>query len=562
MAELLSYTGDAALGLGSNPSIPAIDPKANLTTINNTTRDIMLLDNERNLKMFQQKINDRDMLAKTIMDDKVSTGDILPKYQPQFDAAKKEVEGAFQKWKGNFNDTKGWSEYKDKVQYLKDVAAHAQTNTVQIKKLQQQQAGEPLPKKKADMERWIGQQTDQNFWNPVVPYQQLHDLNMDTFGKYVQPVTSVDTPDPSKPFQTYDVTKVDFPDIKRRTLSGYINDLDQANDIEQLFTKFQGYNQPGLNQALQAMDRQIDKYNNENGFQQGDANYVNPVKTAKDPEGKTLIAESQVDFASKYTLANQAKYVSRTPKFSKDQANYDLGLKKLDLAARKLGLEGDKGRAYIRNLDAKTNKYYQDNKDEATNVVKQYNDFIDNIKPAGLAINDKSKLPGKSTDDAVFLDDLPGGYRLINGPIVGMKTTKDKKGNTVSQPTGKIDVGQLEPFTTTDKDARPYYIPRYVNSQTGDRVKLDDKFLRSKYQQTKDGGSHPGLTYDQYVRALLKKGVLEMVLQGKNGTANFTSMSQSAKLINAATSKKGRENTVNPPEDVQDAESDLNDDGN
>lgn len=560
MADLLSYTGDAALGLGSNPGVPAIDPKSNLDVINGTTRDVMLLDNERNLKIFQQKVNDRDKLTNMIMDDKVATGDILPKYQDPFDAAKKRVEDTFFKWKGNFNDTRGFNAYKESVQHLKDVATHAQTSTVEIKKLQQQAATEPLPRKKAEMAKWIEDQANQDFWNPVVPFQQLHDLNMDTFGKFVQPVTSVVTPDPSKPFMSFDESRIDFGDIRRKTLNGYINDLDQANDIEQLLTKFQGYNQPGLNKALSAMDGQIDQYNLVNGYGQGDPKYVPPIKTAKDANGNTLIAEPQVDFAAKYALANQAKYLTRTPKFSKDLANYDLGLKKLDLAARKLGLEGEKARAYVRNLDAKTNKFYSENKDEATNVIRQYNDFVDNVNPAGIATKTPEGKTGRM--DAVFLDDLPGGYQLINGPMIGMKnTTVKKKDGTVtitSIPTGKVEVGQLQPFISTDKGHHPYYIPSYVNPSTGTKMDLQSDELKGSYQKSKK--NYPGLSYEEYIRALLKKGAIELVLKGQNGAANFTSMSQSAKLINAATSKKGRENTVNPPEQVSDAEQDLNTD--
>src|SRR4029078_6200956 len=98
MADLLSYQGNAGLGVGSNPQIPVVADKTNLDTINQTGRDIMLLDNERNIKIFQQKIKDRDELAKMILEDQVSTGDILPEYQPHFDKAKKAVEESFYKW--------------------------------------------------------------------------------------------------------------------------------------------------------------------------------------------------------------------------------------------------------------------------------------------------------------------------------------------------------------------------------------------------------------------------------------------------------------------------------
>lgn len=557
MAELLNYTGDAALGLASTPGIPAIG-KDDLRIINDASRDMMIQDNERNIKIFGQKIADRDKLTSMIMADQVSTGDILPKYQGQFDQAKKDVEDKFYKWKGNYNDIRGFNEYKESVQHLRDVSAHAQGNTTEIKKLQQQSAAETLPRKKQEMEQWIDKQTTQDFWEPVVPFQQLHDLNMDTFGKFVQPVTTVETPDKAKPFESFDVSKIDFNDIRRRALSGYINDLDQANDIDQLHTKFQNYNQQGLNQALSAMDGQIEKYNKEMGYAPGDANFVDPVKTVKDDNGNTVIGESEVNFAAKYALANQAKYMTRTPKFQKDMATYDLGLKKLDMEARKLGIEGDKARAYVRNLDAKTDKYYRENENERTNVIREYNDFINNVKPSGIVRTNRADQKELGKLDAVFLDDLPAGYQLINGPMLATKTVTDKSGKTTTTPTGKVEVGQLQPFLTSDKNPRPYYIPRYVDPNSGATVTLNDDAFKNGYNQSKS--KYPGLSYDDYIRALLKKGAIEMVLKGKNGSANFTSMSQSAKLINAQMAKKGQENVVNPPEGVGEVEQESNQD--
>jgi hypothetical protein len=52
------------------------------------------------------------------------------------------------------------------------------------------------------------------------------------------------------------------------------------------------------------------------------------------------------------------------------------------------------------------------------------------------------------------------------------------------------------------------------------------------------------------VKTLLKQGALEMILQGKNGAANYTSMYQSAKTLNAMGTSKGDENIINPPTDA------------
>jgi hypothetical protein len=55
------------------------------------------------------------------------------------------------------------------------------------------------------------------------------------------------------------------------------------------------------------------------------------------------------------------------------------------------------------------------------------------------------------------------------------------------------------------------------------------------------------ISRQQYIKGLLKGGGLELILRGQNGSANYTSMSQSAKAINALGTTKGEENIINPP---------------
>lgn len=529
MAELLSYTGNAGLGLGSSPGIPVSPDKPNLDVINQTARDIMLLDNERNMKLFQQKISDRDTLTKMILDDKVSTGDILPQYQQHFDQAKKEVERSFFQWKGNFNDLSGYSKYKDAVQHLKDVAAHAQVNTKEINQLRGEQAKATLPRKKEDIGKWIDQQLNQDFFNPVVPYQQFHDFNMDDVLAGVNPIKTEIT-DPKNPLFKYDVTYVDYNDILRNKRNQYINDQDAADSIDSFVTKFQRYNPGQQKQALDAIDAQILKYNADRGFTPADPNYVSKIQRQLGANGQTLITEPQSTFAAKYALANQAQFVTKVPKFQKDIGEYGLKSRKLDIEAAKLGIDRTKANAYMRHMDALTWKINNELKSQGTNVEKQYTDFINAIKPIGIDIRKGGVT--KTTEPAIFLNELPQGYQFINGVIA------DKK--------GKVVAGKLEPFISTDPGKQPYYIPKYVNPQTGEKIDL--KKLPPDMQEGYDlTRKKRNISLDDYVKALLKKGAIELILRGQNGTANYTSMYQSAKTLNAAATTKGEENVINPP---------------
>jgi hypothetical protein len=528
----LSYTGTAELGFGGNASTPATLTNPNMDVINNAARDIMLLDNQRNIMLWQQKVKDRDMLTEQIMNNQVSSGDILPEYRKHFDDAEKQAEKAFLDWGGNFNDKNGFRKYQAAIQDLKDISVHAQAKTLSMRQLEKEKSQQVLPRKQQDYQSWIEKEKQKTFWDPVTPYQQLHDFAIDdvlagvkTFSREIQ--------DPNNPDPAFKLTEtyVDFDDIVRNKRSQYINDQDAADSIDQMFDKFQRLNPNQLVPALDAMDAQIEKYNQERGFTPGSKGYVPKVNRVL-VQGQTLIQEPKTEFAAKYALANQGQYSSRTPKFNKDIAGYGINKAKLALQARKLGIEAGKAGAYIRNLDAKTKKFLDEQKVAGTNVAKMYEDFVNTMTPKGIL----ETVGGKETRriDAILVDQIPEGYRFINGPLFNAKT-------------GKVTVGMLEPFMTT-KDKRPYYIPKFLNSVNGDAVTRDSDFIKQTYSQWR-GGGYRG-TIDDMMKTLLKNGAIEMQLQGKNGTANYTSMYQSAKALNAIGTSKGDENIINAPDEI------------
>lgn len=544
-APLTNYTGDAGLGVGSNPQIP-VPGDTNLKTINDTVRDIMLLSHDHNLKMFQQKVSDRDTLTQLIADNQVNPGNLEPQYLAKYNEGRQAATKAFDQWRGNFNDHDGYRKYQEAITNLKEVVSHGGANTIELQKLRQQAAQEQLPSKKADILRHIKEQENQDFDQPVKPYQQFRDLNPQTFSGFVEPIKT-ETRDPNNPALAYDVSKIDYSSILRNSRNSYVHDLDKQNDIRQLYDKFSKYDQTQLPKAVEAINKQIDKYNQQNGFVQGQQGFVDPVN-APIVDGRMVIKEFPADFAAKYALANNEDFITRTPKFDYKLLKAQSDEEKNKIAAKKLGIEWTKANAYAKNLDAKTKKYLADNTQEVTNIIGQYQDFVDNMKPGGITLTDSKTKQKTGELDAVFLDQLPESYRYINGPIVGMKTTVTGTGSnkkTTSAPTGKIEVGRLEPFV--DTKGKPYYIPKYVNPKTGDKLTLDSDSLKGAFKKSKDNGFSG--SYDDYVRTLLKKGAIEMVLQGQNGAANYTSMFQSAKLLNEQGGKKGEENIVNPPEE-------------
>lgn len=547
--DVLSYRGDA--GLGSNPQIPAISTNDNLKVISDTSRDIMLLDSERNMRLFNQKVKDRDQLTSLILQNQVSTKNIDAQYLPQFLDVKKQSEDAFDKWRGNPNDIEGFKKYQDAITHLQDYAAHAQTNTTELQKLQQQRAGETLPWKQKALDKWIGDQqakTKKDPWESIDPYQNMFSFSIDPINKlYKTATTPIESPDG---LWKSDVTYGDYNATLKSAQNEYLNNGETSEDMRQFLHNVEAYDPAQKKKFVDAINSQLQKYNQERGLIPGQPEYAESIDLVPGPDNVTHIKAPPQEFAAKYALAQQEKYVTQGPKlFQKDFGTFQLGKERNEIAAKKLGVESAKAGAYIRNLDAKTNKFLSENKDQATDVIKEYNDFVDNINPGGIILTNKQTKKKTGELDAVFLDELPGNYQYINGPMVAMKTTTDKKGNVTSVPTGKIEVGKLEPFTDTKN--RPYYIPKYVNAKTGEKIKLDSDFIKDTYRDWKKQGFVG--TADDMFRTLLKNGALEMVLSGKNGTANYTSMYQSAKTMNATGGKKGGENIVNAPDEEPDS---------
>lgn len=533
--NLLSYTGTPELGVGSS-NVSVLPTNPNLDVINNTLRDVMLMDNQRNVQLFQQKIRDRDALTEMIMKNQVSSGDILPEYRAHFDQAEKQAESAFSDWGGNLNDKDGYRKYQAAIQDLRDISAHAQGKTMGIRALEQQKAKATLPRDQANLQKWLDQEKGKSFWDQVTPYQQLHNFDIGRFDKWVKP-KSRSVADPNNPLRSYDEQYIDYTDILNNARFDYLNDREAAVDTDTIFDEMEALRPEQFVQALDGIDARLDEYNTARGLTQGMRGFAPKIKRQV-INGQTVIAEPKLEFVSKVALSRAPQFKVSTPKFDKDLAKYGVDKAKLDLQARKLGIDAAKARAYVGNLNAKTDKFVRDQQAVGTNIVKQYEDFVNGVSP----LSTTNKKTGNVIEqlNAVFVDRLPQSYRFIGGPVMAV----DSNG----KPTGKITVGQLEPFTSTDASKRPYYLTRYVNPNTGEQIDPNSGFVNETYN-TWRGGGYRG-TKEDMVKTLLKQGALEMILQGKNGAANYTSMYQSAKTLNAMGTSKGDENIVNPPADA------------
>lgn len=179
-SQILNYTGSKELGQGSNPNIPVIDPHQNLDIINSTARDIQLLNHADNIKLYEQKIKDRDTTLDLLASGQIASGDIDPNDRKYYDAAKKTATEKFYDMikNGGLNNPDAVRKYYDAVTELKNTAVLAQHNQIEYKKLEQERAQQTLPEDIAAYDNHIKAQHEKPFGSIIDPYQKAFDYNL------------------------------------------------------------------------------------------------------------------------------------------------------------------------------------------------------------------------------------------------------------------------------------------------------------------------------------------------------------------------------------------------
>lgn len=536
--DLLSYKGDAGLGLGSNPGIAALDRRdVDLGVLQQTARDLMLTERQENLVKWQQKKKEQDDLRRMIENDQVATGEILPEYQPVYNEAEKRVQTAYTKWGGNPDDVNGYREYKNAVQDLKDVATHAQVNTVAAKNLDIAAANETLPRKRADILAFTARQKSQPFWNQIEPYQKQFDLNTDPILKSVQTTTTSIPATEQSPYDTT-VTAVDFTGTKNAIDNQYREDVDAAEDMRVLLNSFDRMPPNQRVQTLQAMNNQLQKYNLQREAQ-GLEPDAQPVKF--DPQ-TGMIQELPNDFATKYAIANKEQFVSRDTKFNDKMGAYMNAKRKNDIAA----MNAQTGR--LNYQLRKTNADKQDAQQQQ--FSQQYDGFLGNMEVTDQnAPNEKNKFlpPGlsyqKETTDIfkIPVSSIPQGWLYNQG--------LNAKGEPIQTvPYGaeeKTTIVNGKPQTTLDV-SKGYVVPQFFIPRgtilNGKQVGKDQELTpQDVLKYAKAAGFSNA---KDFILDMQKKGMIDFNIKGKNGTATRgSSFVSQMSLGNKVTNSKA---DVNP----------------
>lgn len=566
-SEILSYTGNAGLGLGANPGIDF--NAGNLNQVNQAMRDVILMDADQNNRIYQQKLKDRDSLYALLANNQVQSGKILEKDRAAYDEAEKRQQKAFNGIR-SINDSKGLEDFYKASNDLRNYTNQAQARYLGVSELEKERASKLLPSQQEAYKRHIEAQEGKSFWDSIDPYQQALSLNLPSMyttigqggminGSGVQApatrttdrvttttkngktsVTESQTTSPvsgargtvsrgniqqSGGVPTSPITTTssfyDFDVYKRNANEAYLGNEEQQEYQNQWRQKWESLPQQTFIKNLELVNDRIREYNQDRDFLPNGAGYVPEIEYTIDPStGRPMIAETTPDFAAKTALASvDGPYVSRSQQFDKDIAKYLQDQQQIGIDWYKAKTARERANAYSNWMNARS-KSDPTSAASTQRYLQNWNAIADKVTIG--ALGDPS-----GRVDAVFMDQLPPGFTYIGG--VG----KDKFGKKVTA---------LELTPNKSKNGRPYYKVYYYDSN-GNELNRNSRDLVDGYEQSKKSGFAG--TYDDFLKLNIKNGNLQFELEGANGRASAISAIESQRALNAEATAKGEENLFN-----------------
>lgn len=181
-SELLNYTGTAELGAGSGAAVVGTGDN---NVINQTNRDLMMINHENNVMKWQQKQKDREKELAAIDAGQVQTGEILPQDRKIVEGEQKKADDAYYKMititdKGSDAYKKAAIDYQSQLKKTKDAAVWGQYRFLGRTKLLQDKAGLSLKEDQDKVQSHIDEEDKQDFYNgQYAPYQKSLDYDAD-----------------------------------------------------------------------------------------------------------------------------------------------------------------------------------------------------------------------------------------------------------------------------------------------------------------------------------------------------------------------------------------------
>lgn len=450
MGDFNSYHGDVNLGLGSTPAIPA-EALVGLDTINQTGRDLLLLNHENNINIYRQKLADRQQQLKLLDAGQIQTGQILDKDRPIIKDYQTKTDKAFTDMvkAGGVSNPDAVKGYQDTVRELQDAVTNAQHRYLGRQQLVSEKSKQPLETTQKQYDNHLANQDSKGFWDGTYePYQQSLTLDLDPIKKQAA-ITPFEYNVNDKGVQDVKgTTKVSgtqfsYPQTLKNLTDKYLQNADDLFHQQKLLSSVEQLQPQQKANAIDAMNARIGKYNTENGLAEGQEGYVAPVQVT--PDGK--IGERPTDFAAKWVLSEQPAF--KITKNTLDDKAANLALKtqseKTKAAAEQEKVRHDKAMEALDRTKFKEEmnlQWYESKQKLKTNEAK------------GVWVNDQTvSLITKARRGTAIADgDFKGEYKSNSKSLRDLFKTE-----TTNALGKKITTYPDDVYVTKNNEVRPVF---------------------------------------------------------------------------------------------------------
>lgn len=499
-SQIINYRGDANLALGGGAGLN-VWGETDSSGISATAREVALNAFNRNMLLYQKRINDREQVRKLVDNDEITLDNILEQNRPYVE---EKIKAARQYFYDNvetlMDDDKKYREYKALLADAKNAAKQANTNYLLYDGEQDELKKVTNPYDANKRKGFLNSQLEKIKGNPnayIDPYVPISNWSPDNvaFAPVYGGATEKRVGDNIVSEQRMDT---------QRTLAAYGNKYMQREVTHQFVQYVDDVMQEP--KRIEAVNRKLAEINQQLGLT--GANVLKPISAMDRP----------YEVAAKIAMADNPPILSRQA-YAKEQVQDDIERARLAEQGRhNRATEADAraGRAEARRWHdfrmQPTDK--QDGTEKAITGVWGYiQNKITSRPEKGKMVNGGRLVINAS--------DLPQGYKEIGGVITN---ENGKEVNSV-----------LQPHTTSTGEK--IFDTEFYNTKT--RSKIDPMDMVGFYEKEKREAGFTG-SYDAYVRALLENGFMDMELVGDGGTrATFGSALQSARLTSNRAGTKG-----------------------
>lgn len=375
--SILSYRGDAALGLAANAGALAGSGEISTEGIAQAGREVALQSFAANKILYEQAIADRNAAFKMIDDDKLVLDNVPEEHRARLEEQKNKIYAIWDKYNGDiYSDPARYREFQKAIAETKQSINQSHKWYTWLTAEQEAMKNDTNPVAQAKRAEFVQKQwadNKNNFWALPKPYAPVTDFSPENVAFSAMKLAPVTKQDGEYDITTTKVDTVGTMNAYQKKWADPKFNHEFTNYIFGQEGKYGGFlGGPNAASDITRVNERLEALNNRLGLKEGDLGYVTPLGVREDPNnpGRFVAAGDRADqIAAKIALAD-AEPLVEDRKYNEDRArvnvtrrgqDIDLQIAKMkdriDWAA--LNLEKDKAMTAVKGPESIKNAAWE-----------------------------------------------------------------------------------------------------------------------------------------------------------------------------------------------------------